>query len=561
MSPGNALLAVRGKWQLEHTGPPSAVKCGDGISSTPGNPIPSNFDDICATCYATTAHNNQAMTGRHNEGADCTTCHPHEHDGTNETADGFMPKGSCTSCHSQPQDNGDGVPAGGRRAVLGEFGKRSHHVAGTVTDADCVVCHDQSTHTDGYVDLYPPDGGESIIYDGSPETLGPFCAGCHDGDGATRLGDQALSPFSDGLAPPAVSVHSNAAFTGRAEEPFDYVTCANCHQTHGSDNIYLANQIVTLRGEVESEDVVFTALTGPDSFDEDTGDPTDTDDVCVTCHINPGTPGYPMSRHAGGQHSTFDQRNQDCTMCHRHDRDGSPVTPDGFMPPATDAASGPDCVSCHDLGGIAPSHVDVSTLQNGIHANLGNPADAPNSACWTCHGDGSRPSGHPANYKNPKLCTDCHAGQVAEHFRSGQDIRAATNTASDLASCLACHQEVADMRLSNRDPDAGSFDADQDGTQGGSISAYHYGRQRIIDCSYCHQNQSEFAPVFTDAQHMQMGSHPKAGHEGPQCTECHGNDNLHSSALQKPAATIAFCQACHSREQHNIRVTLESPSP
>jgi len=108
-----------------------------------------NSDDLCATCHTTTAHNRVPSNRSrvpHFEGSSCIDCHTHDADKRPATADAFMPTGSCVSCHARPQDNGDGVPPGGRRAIMGEFAKRTHHIRGAVTDQACLVCHDVSTH-------------------------------------------------------------------------------------------------------------------------------------------------------------------------------------------------------------------------------------------------------------------------------------------------------------------------------------------------------------------------------------------------------------------------------
>ncbi|RME36737.1 MAG: hypothetical protein D6788_10950, partial [Planctomycetota bacterium] len=168
---------------------------------------PSANDGICQVCHTATAYHRHDGTGvPHNDGVDCTSCHPH--------SNGFIPVGgaSCIGCHSNPQDNGDGVPPGGRRAILGEFpqGDAHAHYGADLDDADCLVCHSMSTHQDGYVELIDPDDG-SIYRFQRPDDLtndpdvSDFCLGCHDGDGAMRLGNP-MDPFGNGNAPPDVAL-------------------------------------------------------------------------------------------------------------------------------------------------------------------------------------------------------------------------------------------------------------------------------------------------------------------------------------------------------------------
>ncbi len=111
----------------------------------------------------------------------------------------------CNYCHAEFVDNGDNVPAGGRRAVKGEFPVADPHAHyGAVLDsASCQVCHDhpdhatataseRAEHSNGTVNLLDPDGGAgyAFIYPAdltSDPDLSNFCANCHDADGATRL--------------------------------------------------------------------------------------------------------------------------------------------------------------------------------------------------------------------------------------------------------------------------------------------------------------------------------------------------------------------------------------
>ena len=175
---------------------------------------PNSFDDgdpaandgLCQVCHTQTSYHRHDGTGAaHQNGQNCISCHPH--------GNGFLPTGGgdCTSCHAVAQDNGDGVPLGGRRAVVGEFpsGDAHAHYGLTLDNNACLVCHDQNTHMDGYVDLVDPDDGgiyrfrrtEDLISD--PD-LSDFCAACHDSDGAARL-TSPLNPFGVGNVPQNVA--------------------------------------------------------------------------------------------------------------------------------------------------------------------------------------------------------------------------------------------------------------------------------------------------------------------------------------------------------------------
>lgn len=204
----------------------SVIFESSGTDATPAGPSLYSFadddqdgngiwDGVCEVCHTTTSHHTNFEADpapKHHVGKDCTACHAHD--------DRFMPSGgSCQDCHSGPQDNGDGVPLNGRRPIVAEFTFSSHHVQGTLEDADCEVCHDQSEHQSGLVRLKDADDPQTItVLNGDPATdssvasgLEGFCLSCHDSDGA---GGNA--PFSDGFMPPVVdaSAWNNSSHRG-----------------------------------------------------------------------------------------------------------------------------------------------------------------------------------------------------------------------------------------------------------------------------------------------------------------------------------------------------------
>lgn len=165
----------------------------------------SNYDGICEVCHTSTTYhrNNASGDHTHHPGEKCVTCHPH--------SDHFAPAGGCLDCHNVAQDNGDGIPVGGRRAVAGEFpaGSTHAHYGAVLDEADCQVCHSTATHMSGYVKLIDPDDG-SILSFVIPETLqtspdvSDFCMGCHDDDGAL-IAANPFDPFNNGNASPDVA--------------------------------------------------------------------------------------------------------------------------------------------------------------------------------------------------------------------------------------------------------------------------------------------------------------------------------------------------------------------
>lgn len=266
---------------------------------------PAANDGICQVCHtATNYHRHDGTGASHNEGADCTSCHPHDA--------GFMPVGGdCTGCHAAPQDNGDGLPVGGRRPVVAEFPAADAHAHyGIQLDSGaCTVCHDQTTHMDGYVDLIDPDTGGLLTFlrpddlTSDPD-LSDFCAGCHDNDGAGRLADP-FDPFGIANVPTDVATRfqgtlqwnewygdfcfgnegTNRAVNSHhdisdADQAFSgaKLECLNCHGAHAAG---------------ESQPLI-------DPFDPVSSSPWTGGDneFCLSCHAGgngPVDPGFPSS--------------------------------------------------------------------------------------------------------------------------------------------------------------------------------------------------------------------------------------------------------------------------
>lgn len=151
----------------------------------------------------------------------------------------------CMACHASPQDNGDGVPVGGRPAVTADFAGASHHLPGDgLLAADCIVCHEMTQHMQGRVRLLdvdrPTDATAVVELADDPLSsateaakLEVFCLACHDADGA-----DGSAPFSDGLTPTPVSASAwtQSAHEGKSLTCFGGGSSGGCHSSgHGTD--------------------------------------------------------------------------------------------------------------------------------------------------------------------------------------------------------------------------------------------------------------------------------------------------------------------------------------
>jgi alpha-tubulin suppressor-like RCC1 family protein len=265
---------------------------------------------------------------------------------------------NCLGCHA--------TTLGGRRRLIvgenGDFSMASHHVQGTPTVIDCLVCHYTGDHRSGIVKLVDADQWTDVIYEydpSAPENIGPFCLSCHDGNG--MFAGFGNVPFSDGVAVPDVA----SSHYGQ--------TCVDCHSRESGFNAHLPAH----------------------GGGSGTG--------CETCHghdsgyeYSPGL--FSQGRGTTHSHSTHTENDADdirgpnvtCDAC--HDTNNFPyfksgVDSDGdglFNLSETDV-----CNTCHSPGGSydgvnGSSFGAKDNWHNGIYVN-GNLSIARDRWCVSCH--------------------------------------------------------------------------------------------------------------------------------------------------------------------------------
>ena len=435
------------------------------------------YDGVCEVCHTvTTQHNNTGTAGQHNAGAVCTDCHTHQ--------SGFQGAGGCSGCHNTAQDNGDGVPVGGRRAVVGEFVRLAHHVQvpDSVPDVDCQVCHEMSQHQQGRVRLWNVDQpgivSAAIVLTGNPNTtatearvLVPFCVACHDADGAGGN----TTPFTDGVTVPGLDGSGWASAAHNRVSLGSEVGCYGdgafgCHATgHGSEK----RNMLAPPGAA----AVAPALTGEQEgfcYNCHDGTPASTD---IQAEFQKGTnTATQIFHHPVAYADQSGSRTVECVSCHA----AHVARPDAAAPVAPAASARLLGVSRVSVTNGAAGSTPTFTFRSATDATPAKEYEI----CLKCHSsyatqpagqtdlgvvlNPSNPSYHPveAAGKNPNIrteafvngwgpastvfCTDCHTsdntavrgphGSVNRYILKKPYTASSSNrTMSSGENCFDCH--------------------------------------------------------------------------------------------------------------------------
>lgn len=521
---------------------------------------------ISATVNTTYAH----------AGVDCRYCHGHGHNVTIQDVGGSGYGVTCgsgdDSCHGAgapaPRNvgniqHGQTVTKGCVDCHVTATGSASGH---DIRISACSDCHTSTGVGGKSAAAQPVPSWDSVnaIYHGNANKTCQNCHGVsspHDNTITASTPSYAQPGCHDGSATGArnvTQVHA-ANVTGGGN-----LTCLSCH-----NNVSIVYNGTTYYPNASIHSTNATKLI---PFGINYGNDSMTPSDCVKCHSSSDF--YQQDGvtplNCADCHSSSNAYGVKALTVHSVDMNQPEANIDGKHKTA-----GPDCRSCHDIGGSAPKHINFTALLNGVHGNIYTTSTLGyevNEPCYACHSStGQPPDGHPDRQKTPYVCTDCHlstgvkagaygAPIVSEHYLNGSELVASTGANTALKSCLNCHQNASIPQLrdtNNNDPDTGSFDADGDGVYGGAISAYHYGKTSpvlnnsgVANCVYCHQQNSSFDGVMQDATHNNMLNHTD-NIGGPGCTDCHGSGRMHDSSLTKPALTSSLCTTCHTTKQEH----------
>ncbi|NJD51790.1 MAG: CxxxxCH/CxxCH domain-containing protein [Candidatus Methanoperedens sp.] len=436
---------------------------------------------------------------------------------------------------------------------------------------NCTLCHSQDVHVIQVL-------SQSAGYVNKGSTYQGNCTNCHQNASffnTLKLNPKA-GPYS-GPNPPQVQIplnHSNDSSAGQKWNNYwtsgtggsaQLTACNYCHGSTQHDLSALGrpaqfdgNNVV---GSTISNTTYWCSSCHWQGYTSGANTYNDMVNIFNALRVPPeitghATYGANQSKPGYFNHSSIAKDDASCQGCHGSLTSSTNIT--GLLHNVAQGLSGgPDCKSCHDIGGSAPKEVDINVLKNSTHRNLNQALTDVNKACYACHGDGTAPaSGHPENYRNPKLCADCHTGAgnysaplVAEHNQVGQDV--ITN-----ATCNTCHDNSG-MFL----PNAGTNGMTtafvhyiKDVTNISTSPYQHFGPINTSNCIECHNNAT-YSNNASWGSPVNISTSIKRNHTETltsQCDVCHKDSNVSSLAIvdfhnASVQGGSGSCTSCHSQ--------------
>ena len=378
----------------------------------------------------------------------------------------------CTTCHGTDRLHGPGI----YKPVLNSGFCISCHTSDTLQKNrhnDAVECTD--CHTDVQSDIhtikYVMQNGSyrSISATGCPDChdfglpapyfrlpfLAADCPTCHQNGGLVKFASapQITTPVKHSANPYSGALWngSQTAYWSSQQSACDY-----CHGNtiHGPNAL---GKIENIRsGNMQGQSITNTSYWCANCHYENTSSGNYSYNASAFSPVAPeiqNNTGLVPRKASDGtpffNHSLKGWSDDVCRTCHSSN---SPTSTTQFIHNVAAGGGGADCISCHDInatGAPADKRIDFLAFNKGVHFDLNN---GGNRACWACHGDGTEPGGHPADYRSPKKCSDdsCHslnqdyrAPMVYSHFRNASLNSNPTN-APDLNittqdNCENCH--------------------------------------------------------------------------------------------------------------------------
>jgi len=350
---------------------------------------------------------------------------------------------------------------------------------------DCVRCHTSNTWLVDNIPEIHEENGFPLV--GSHSSLS--CVDCHFSETNLRF---------DNIGNECISCHREDYMEVKSPDHTNFSTdCLECHNPVGdgwdTDNI--------------GDHDFFPLTLGHDNLDctqcHTTGDFSDVDPNCVTCHQT-DYDGTTNPNHSNTGFST------DCASCHTTSPGWTPANINHDFFPLTQGHDIQDCTQCHitanysdaDPNCVICHQTDYDGTTNPNHSNTGFSTD-----CASCHT--TNPGWTPANinhYFFPLTlghdiqdCTQCHL---------------TANYSDADPNCVSCHQ------------------TDYDGT----TNPNHNNVGFSTDCASCHTTNPGWTPATINHDFFPL----TLGHDIQDCTQCHLTANY--------SDTDPNCVTCHQTD-------------
>lgn len=264
----------------------------------------------------------------------------------------------------------------------------------------CATCHDLTTQHLSQADETDLAGQRirGTINDIAITAVIDVCKACHQNSTGPEYANNQVSGHGN----------SGETYTKIESGTMTEIECARCHEGHGNNkNVNNNRNLKMIASKVKVTDSVATTVayenrTGARSLD---GSTTAATSVCRACHADSANnPGYPMTRHDGGDHATADtssifegapaadsdKRDEDCTTCHEHNYKGnaSPANNANAFMPAFIQTKWPTQLSC-DGACHKTTNTSMDMNSHTTHLSASSLKGPQIGLCDTCHGVGA----------------------------------------------------------------------------------------------------------------------------------------------------------------------------
>lgn len=538
---------------------------------------------LCQVCHTQTHYwDSNGGNATHNQGGNCTTCHPHQ--------DGFKPgfpshaavvrsQAQCTACHTAADQ------------VLGTHQGRCDHCHTqpptlatpldrqqviAISQGDCLTCHgDNFSHPQAIHVKVTADPSCAACHD-SEEIIADIhqanCLGCHGS--SQPLVVNAITSKSGGTC---LTCHAGTSVAGlrhgitlpevasRHDRFEASASCTTCHDIDMVEKrISRHRQCSTCHHSTRPEVVMAIANGAAGSSvtcDSCHGRPHDTD----FAHNNRVTRGLALSCvlcHSVNTQAAIDTLHQGCATCHGYTGHTiDPLVVAGVITAGKgETGVETNCEDCHGLnyGHPGATHGKVVTVEScrTCHAGANIITDIHQQDCVGCHTSTRAEVVQAIATRLGGSCTTCHsAAHAPVAIGSLHEVLATRDCAichyprltdsphdnlTTAANCQNCHPATSfEEIVSIHQNDCLKCHLSGDPAKSGAIAAGKAMPGGLVTCETCH-GVNYGHPM---AQHRQVRA-------AAECLVCHIGDSIIAAIHQDN------CRHCHQSPRPEVRTAI-----